>query len=152
MWVSTVLRWPGGPVISWLVWEVMWSAEVGRWSSPVLSSGEATPWVLCSALGFSLQEGHSVPGTCPKKGNENAKSLEHKFFITLMILWFYEQYIYFFCLQFHYSYHFDIIIYIYIWPTVNSWIIQEWISALYHIYKAWWISLMRAMAIQKKHS
>ena len=37
---------------------------------PVLSTGEAAPRVLCSALGPSRQEGHGGAGACPEKGNE----------------------------------------------------------------------------------
>jgi len=34
----------------------------------VLSTGEAAPRVLCSALGPSLQAGHGGAGACPEKG------------------------------------------------------------------------------------
>ena len=44
--------------------------EQGGDHAPVLSTGEAAPWVLCSVLGSSLQEGHWGAGACPEKGNE----------------------------------------------------------------------------------
>ena len=53
----------------------------GKWFSSftsVLSTGEATPRVLCSVLGLSLQERHQSPGACPEKGNEAVKDLEHR--------------------------------------------------------------------------
>jgi len=37
---------------------------------PVLSTGEATPRVLCPVLGPSLQERHRGPGACPEEGNK----------------------------------------------------------------------------------
>jgi len=37
---------------------IVWPAGAGRGSCPVLSTGEATPRVLCSVLGPSLQAGH----------------------------------------------------------------------------------------------
>jgi len=39
----------------------------------VLSTGEATPWVLCSVLGTSLQERHWGPGTWSENGNNAGK-------------------------------------------------------------------------------
>ena len=36
----------------------------------VLNTGEATPWVLYSVLGPSLQERHGHPGACPEKDSE----------------------------------------------------------------------------------
>ena len=42
--------------------------EQGRDQAPVLSTGEAAPRVLCSALGPSLQAGHGGAGACPEKG------------------------------------------------------------------------------------
>jgi len=47
------------------------------WSS-VLTTAEATPWVLCSVLGPSLQEAHQRAGACPEKGHKAVKGLEHK--------------------------------------------------------------------------
>ena len=44
----------------------------------VLSTGEATPRVLCSVLGHSLTEIHQGPGACSEKGNEAVKGLEYK--------------------------------------------------------------------------
>ena len=63
-----------------------WNAE--GWSQqeqgidhpPVLGTGESSPWVLCSVLGPSLQEGHRNPGICPKKNTEGVRCLEHKSF------------------------------------------------------------------------
>ena len=40
---------------------------------PVLRSSEATPWILYSVLGPSLQESHEGPETHLKKGNEGEK-------------------------------------------------------------------------------
>jgi len=40
--------------------------EQGSNCPPVLSTGEATPWVLCPVLGPSLQERHRDPGACSK--------------------------------------------------------------------------------------
>jgi len=44
----------------------------------VLGAGEATPPVLCSVLGFSLQERHRDPGVCPEKESGTVKVLEHR--------------------------------------------------------------------------
>ena len=49
-------RWPGGPVASWLVSEMVQSAGAGGDHPTVLSSGKAAAQVLCSVLGPSLQE------------------------------------------------------------------------------------------------
>jgi len=45
----------------------------------VLSTGEDTPWVLCSVLtaGLSLQERQWGPGACPEKGSGAVRALEH---------------------------------------------------------------------------
>jgi len=46
--------------------------------APVLNTGEATPRVLCSVLGPSLQERHGAARVCPEKVNEAAeRSREH---------------------------------------------------------------------------
>jgi len=38
--------------------------------APVLGTGETAPWILCSVLGLSLQEGHRGAGACPEEGKE----------------------------------------------------------------------------------
>ena len=42
-----------------------------------ISIDEATPQVLCSVLGPSLQERHWGPGSRPEKGNRVVKDLGH---------------------------------------------------------------------------
>ena len=42
---------------------------------PVLSIGEASPGVLCSVLGTSVQKGHFGAGAGPKKGNKTDERL-----------------------------------------------------------------------------
>ena len=42
----------------------------------VISIGEASPQVLCSALGTSVQKGHGGAGAGPKKGNKAGEGLE----------------------------------------------------------------------------
>ena len=44
--------------------------------APVLGIGEASPRVLCSVLGTSVQEGHGGTGAGPEKGNEASEGLE----------------------------------------------------------------------------
>jgi len=44
--------------------------DQGRDPAPVLDTGEATPRVLCSALGPSPQAGHGGAGACPEQGSE----------------------------------------------------------------------------------
>ena len=43
----------------------------------VLSLGEASPRVLCSVLGTSIQKGHGGAGAGPKKGNKACEDLEN---------------------------------------------------------------------------
>ena len=69
-WVDSVPRWPRGLMPSWPALEIAWPAGAESNHSPVLSTGEATPWVLCLFLGPSLQERHWIPGTCPVKGSK----------------------------------------------------------------------------------
>lgn len=45
---------------------------------PVLSTGEATPQVLCPVLGPSLQERDRGPGACSEKGSKALTGLEHR--------------------------------------------------------------------------
>ena len=44
--------------------------EQGGDRAHVRGTGEAAPWVLCSVLGPSLQEGHWHADACPEKGSE----------------------------------------------------------------------------------
>jgi len=43
--------------------------------APVVSIGEASPQVLCSVLGTSVQKGHGDAGAGPKKGNQAGEGL-----------------------------------------------------------------------------
>ena len=47
----------------------------GSHAAPVLGIGEASPRVLCSVLGTSVQEGHGGAGAGPEKGNEASEGL-----------------------------------------------------------------------------
>ena len=49
--------------------------DEGSHPGPVLGVGEASPRVLCSALGSSVQEGHGGTGAGPEKGNESSEGL-----------------------------------------------------------------------------
>lgn len=63
------------------------SGEKGTWNVFVKSDTDhlssdnqmevATPQVLCSVLGSSLQERHRGTGMCPEKGNKLVKGLEN---------------------------------------------------------------------------
>jgi len=48
----------------------LWPAGVGRWSYSSTQPWEATPRVLCSVLGPSLQEVYWNTGACPEKSNK----------------------------------------------------------------------------------
>jgi len=48
----------------------VWPAGAGSDCAPVLGTGEAAPWILCSVLGLPVQEGHWGAGVCPEKGND----------------------------------------------------------------------------------
>ena len=56
--------------------------EKGRERAPVLGTGEATPRILCSVLGPSLQEGHGVVQrralSVQNRATKLAKDLENK--------------------------------------------------------------------------
>ena len=47
----------------------------GSHPDPVLGIGEASPRVLCSVLGTSVQKGHGGAGAGPKKGNKACEGL-----------------------------------------------------------------------------
>ena len=72
-WASSVPRWPRRLTTSWLVSGIVWPAGVGRWLCPCIRYCEATPGVLCSVLGPSLQERHWGAGACPKKVSRAGK-------------------------------------------------------------------------------
>ena len=55
---------------------MVWGAGPGKSSCPVLGTGEASPRVLCSVLGTSVQKGHGGAGAGAKKGNKAVKGLE----------------------------------------------------------------------------
>ena len=54
-----------------------WCGEQDWGSHPasVLDIGEASPRVLCSVLGTSVQKGHGCAGAGPKKGNKAGEGL-----------------------------------------------------------------------------
>lgn len=51
-------------------------------------TGEATPWLLSSVLGSSLQEGYWGAATCPKKGSEGCDNMSDEWLRELwMLIW-----------------------------------------------------------------
>ena len=72
---------PGGQEGQWhpgLDQEWCGEQDEGSHPGPVLGVGEASPRVLCSALGSSVQEGHGGTGAGPEKGNESSEGLENQ--------------------------------------------------------------------------
>lgn len=45
---------------------------------PLLSTGEAATWVLCSVLSSSLPERYRGPGAYPEKDSGDVKGLQHE--------------------------------------------------------------------------
>ena len=72
---SSVPRWSRRPMASWLTSRMVWWAGLGKSSCPVLSTGEASPRVLCSILGTSVQKGHGGAGAGPEKGSKACEGL-----------------------------------------------------------------------------
>jgi len=69
---------PGGQEGQWhpgLYQEQCGEQDWGSHPAPVLSIGEASPRVLCSVLGTSVQKGHGGAGAGPKKGNKPCEGL-----------------------------------------------------------------------------
>ena len=58
------------PKANYIIGQNCGQQEQGSNYSPVLSTGEAAPRVLCPVLGPSLQERHRGPGACPEEGNK----------------------------------------------------------------------------------
>jgi len=50
----------------------------GRDSSPLLSTVEATPGILCPSLGSPVQEGHGHGGESPVRCPYNDEGVTHK--------------------------------------------------------------------------
>jgi len=59
----------------YLLWAASCTFSCTTSPMPVLGIGEASPWVLCSIVGTSVQEGHGGTGAGPEKGNKASEGL-----------------------------------------------------------------------------